>query len=133
MANDNTTPRADLTYRVIIYGASAWLTGIAWALEAVARLEVQCLDPRQFPNPRYIVTLTPDVVITEHALGGDALHLLLKAPVIEIDAAHNNLTVHAKRDIAISDIENLIQLIEDVAYNAVSRPAADVTSGPAQL
>jgi len=132
MVNANTTPRADRPCRVIIYGASAWLMGIAWALEAVAKLEVQCLDPRQFPNLRYIVTLTPDVVITEHALGGDALHLLLKAPVIEIDAAHNNLTVHSKRNIAIADIENLTRLIEEVAYNAAPRPAADATSGPAQ-
>jgi hypothetical protein len=132
MVNANTTPRADLTYRVIIYGASAWLMGIAWALEAVPNLDVRCLDPRQFPSPLHIITLTPDVVITEHALGGDALHLLLKAPVIEIDAAHNNLTVHSKRDIAIADIENLTRLIEEVAYNAAPRPAADATSGPAQ-
>lgn len=131
MASDNTTPRADLTYRVIIYGASAWLMGIAWALEAAPNLDVRCLDPRQFPSPLHIIALTPDVVITERDLGGDALHLLLKAPVIEIDLAHNTLTVHTKRNIAIADIENLIRLIEEVVYDAVPRPAADAASGPA--
>ncbi len=131
MGNETASVNPECLWRIVIYGASAWLTGIAGMIATTPGLDVQYIDPRQLDSVTQAVTLSPDIVITERGLGGGALHLLIKSPVIEIDPARAVVTIRTTRDIPVTSVECLIQVIEDIVALPVPKFHAETPAEPA--
>lgn len=115
-------------YRLLVYGSSAWMAGIAAGLHGTPGLNVYRLDPRWVDNPvETAAFFAPDVILLERELDVTmTLYVMLQVPVVEIDAALNVLSIHASRQAPVDSIEELLYILQDVMRSshipALSRP-----------
>ncbi len=107
---------------IITCTTSAWLTGIVDSLRAAPDLSVRQISPQEMSAVQ-VNALLPDAVIVEYGvcrtkvLNAISSHI----PVIEIDAAHNELTIRATNKVSVTSVADLVRVIERVIKREVDR------------
>jgi hypothetical protein len=106
---------------IVTCTTSAWLTGIVDSLRAVPNLTVLQIPPQEMSAVQ-VNALSPDAVIVEYNIWGKVLNAISSnIPVIEIDAAHSELTIRATNKVSVSSVADLVRVIERVAKREADR------------
>jgi hypothetical protein len=104
------------TYRLLVYGSSAWMAGIASGLHGTPGLDVYRLDPRWVDNPvETAAFFAPHIILSERELDVTmTLYAMLQIPVVEIDAAFKVLSIHAARQAPVDSIKELLYILDEI-------------------
>ncbi|TEU14762.1 MAG: hypothetical protein E3J21_14900 [Anaerolineales bacterium] len=109
--------------RIVIWGTSVFLMSIEAGLAALPGMEVVRLNPHLPGAEARIMALSPDVVIVGHNGGSEGLVLALLDrgfPLIELDAAQGMLIILNGCRVQVSEMEDLVRVIEQIANGGPS-------------
>jgi hypothetical protein len=102
--------------RVVVYGSSLNMAGIATSLKAVASLEVICVNPRSPGARQSLNELKPAVIVfglseTSSDLNVSLLHEQPGLVLVGVDPSSDEMLVlssHSRQALSIADLINVI-------------------------
>lgn len=102
--------------RVVVCGASVFLSAVADSLRPLSEVQVFHLSLRFPTTVAYVVDMAPDVVIIDRDNDDQGLvRALLNhgLPLVEVDANENTVTLLNGRRVPISEIGDMVRLISE--------------------
>ncbi len=104
--------------RVIVCGASLFISAVADSLRPLPEVQVFHLSLRFPATLAYVVTMAPDVVIMDHEDDdGGLVRALLNhgLPLVEVDTTESTITILSGHQVQVSETEDLVRVIKQIA------------------
>ncbi|MCP4542037.1 MAG: hypothetical protein GY832_33340 [Chloroflexi bacterium] len=111
------TPTGD-PLRVVVCGASLFLSAVADSLRPLPEVQVFQLNLRFPATLAYVIDMAPDAVIIDRDDNDVGLvRALLNhgLPLIEVDASESTVTILSGRQVQVSETEDLVDAIRRIA------------------
>lgn len=106
-------------HHILVYGTAMWLVGIANLLDHIPNLRVTCVNPCTLTAADHIAILDPEIILVEWGTWEwPPRHLPPDVPIIEINEVQSMLIIHTTCQVAVVNLEDLVQIIEEVIDKA---------------